>query len=274
MFEVSSTIDSSAFSDVMFTLEALGDNRLPATADAVARSTVMVQERWVHNAMRAFTHSGGSYVRGIMDGAQYPYQGDPYRGAVINTAPNADVVENGSAPYDMKRMLYTSPKARMSKDGKRYMIIPFRHGTPGTKSMAAMPKSIYKQAKSLAVSRRTSARQITNPVTGKKVTRNTYNWGGRLRQSDVEAAGAAKVNMQPHYKSSIYAGMVKMANDTGGSQYMTFRVMHQDSTGWQHPGTAAKKLAENTANEMESEVQAEIEKGFDQDMKTMLRLAG
>ncbi|MDX9925691.1 MAG: hypothetical protein RBS48_13115, partial [Ignavibacteriaceae bacterium] len=47
-------------------------------------------------------------------------------------------------------LILDSWKVRVSKDGKRYLISPFRHSIPSATSAAPkMPKEIYKEAKDL-----------------------------------------------------------------------------------------------------------------------------
>lgn len=55
----------------------------------------------------------------------------------------AEEIETGRPQKDLKRMLNTSLKVRMSKKGSRYLIIPFQHNTPGSNATGqAMPDEI------------------------------------------------------------------------------------------------------------------------------------
>jgi len=280
MFNLTAHVEHQRLDDVVFALQALGENKLPATANAVERATGAVQQRWIDNAKGAFHRTSGDYLQGIYDGLQYPYERDIYKGAVFNTVPHADWVENGTPAHDMKKALFTSSQVRISAKGKRYLIIPFRHGTPSRGSheggvgqqratLRTMPQAIYAMAKNLNRSRMISARQVNNPVNGGTAIRYSYQWGGKLSGKALEDAGLTDVGRRPHWKSSPYAGMVRFPRDknTGQSTYVTFRVMHEDSTGWIHPGTPPMKLAEKTAREMEPVVKQIIEMGFDQDIR-------
>ncbi len=284
MFNVTAHVDTKRLDDVIFALQALGANRLPATAQAVETSTKAVQQRWIDNTEGAFKYPTGSYLAGIQDGLEYPYERDIYKGAVINTVPYAQWIEHGTPAHDMKRMLFTSTKVRISAKGKRYLIIPFRHGTPSAGSheggigesratLRTMPKAVYAMAKNLGRSRMAGAYYVNNPAAGNTpVIRYSYQWSNKLTQGDLNVAGLGNVNRRPHWKSSPYAGMVRFPRHeaTGQSQYMTFRVMHEDSTGWIHPGTPPKNLAKKTADEMAPVVVRIIEKGFDTDMRNYL----
>ena len=166
MLRITSVIDHDKLEGVIVALETCGVRKLPNTSRAVQESTVIVQQRWIDNAMGAFRRPTGSYLLGIEKGLSYPYQNDEYRGAVINDAPHARFIEDGTPVHDMKKMLWTSNKVRISKKGKRYLIIPFRHGTPSSGSseggkgteratLQTMPKSVSKVAKDLGISHQT-----------------------------------------------------------------------------------------------------------------------
>lgn len=281
MINLPQKVDTSGLEDVIFALGAVGAGKLPATAASVSAAIDTIQERWVKNAMGAFTRSSGGYVRGIMEGAVYPYENDMLKGAVINNSPQAIWVEDGTPPHDMKKMLHTSAKVRISSKGKRYLIIPFRHATPRTgagqagtginrATMKSMPPAVYKMAKTLAPSYRTKSTRVVNPVTNRTITRQSYSFGGRLTQNDLNAMGLGEISRRPHWKSSPYAGLVRFPRDDRSTQYMTFRVMSEDSTGWMHPGTKPNPLAQKTADQVAPVVAVLIADGFEADLKGLL----
>ena len=278
MFQVTAKVDDKKLDDLIFAFQAVGQNKLPATANAVRVSTSMVMRRWIENSKGVFKRSEGEYLLGIENGETYPYEGDIYKGAVINNSPHARWIEEGTKRHDMKDMLWTSAKVRISAKGKRYLIIPFRHGTPSAGSheggigtnratMQTMPKSIYAMVKGLDPSHRTSAQVVYNPVTNKNVERYSYQWGGKLSANALEMAGLSDLSRRPHWKSSPYQGMVRFPRDQRSTQYMTFRVMSEDSKGWFHPGTPPMHIAKKTAEQMQPVVVALIQRGFMQDMR-------
>ena len=138
-----------------------------------------------------------------------------------------DGIENGFPEYDMKKMLQTSQRTRQTKAGKKYLIIPFRHNTPGHGALAgAMPSHVYDQAKNLVKSS-VIGKTTRLSATGATVPQSIYKWGGRL------PAGLTP-KMKPHHTTDIHAGMVRFNTSTGKSKssaYMTFRVMREDQTG-------------------------------------------
>lgn len=180
----------------------------------------------------------------------------------------ADQIEDGRPVRDLKAMLQTSPKTRMSKAGKKYLIIPFRHNTPGNKALApAMPRAIYDQALKMGPSSILSMGTRVS-ATGATVPKRNYKWdkaGDEFGKKKYLSTGPLPAGLAPiraGHKSDIYAGMRRMETSTGKSKssaYLTFRVMHQDSTGWIVPAKPGLKLADKIAAQIESQAQGYIE---------------
>lgn len=170
-----------------------------------------------------------------------------------------DRVELGWPERDLKRMLSTSKRTRVNKAGKRYLIIPFRHNTPGNSAHAkTMPPAVYAQAKGLAPS---SVIGKTTRVSGSghTVPQSVYKWGGRLPAGLTPKA-------KPHHTTDLHAGMVRMNTSVGkkkSSAYLTFRVMREDQTGkWivrARPGMGyARALSERVAARLEARIHEAI----------------
>lgn len=182
----------------------------------------------------------------------------------------ADQIEDGRPVRDLKAMLLTSQKTRMSKAGKKYLVIPFRHNTPGNTAHAKdMPQAIHDRALTMGKS---SILSIGTRIsaTGATVPQHLYKWdkGGdefsrgkkKYLSSGPLPAGLAPI--RAGHKTDIYAGMRRMETSTGDSKssaYLTFRVMHEDSTGWIVPAKPGLKLAEKIAAQIESQAQGYIE---------------
>jgi len=157
-------------------------------------------------------------------------------------------IESGFPERDLKAMLQTSQRTRQTKAGKKYLIIPFRHNTPGHGALAmAMPKHVYDQAKKLVKSSITG-KTTRLSATGETVPQSVYKWGGRL------PAGLTP-KMKPHHTTDIHAGMVRFNTSTGKSKssaYLTFRVMREDQTGkWIVRAKPGLNIARDLANGIE-----------------------
>lgn len=193
----------------------------------------------------------------------------PYAWEIVSDYKYVEDIETGRPARDLKTMLSTSLKVRISKAGVRYLIIPFRHNTPGHEAhAAAMPMSVYNHAKALAptlirghAARRsgTGAWDIKTQEPA-RVRQRLYAWGDRL-----EAGMAPK--LQTRHKTDPYAGMVRMKESTGGSTYLTFRVMSEKSTGWivpPRPGLyIAKAVAESLQRTAGADFPAAVQKDLD-----------
>lgn len=191
---------------------------------------------------RTIKPRSGAYMRSI-----HIVDHGPFYKEIRSNSPYAESIEGGTEAYDMKRMLQTSHKTRISKKGKRYLIIPFRHKTSGALN-SAMPLHVHEAAMVLRPSRVKSSnrRQVATSVRGRALylTNRTYRWGDRL------PAGMTS-KLKSHHKTDIHAGMVKMQDASKGSTtYMTFRVMSEDSKGWLRAAVPGAYPAKQTADKL------------------------
>lgn len=149
---------------------------------------------------------------------------------VMATARIAGDIENGKAPWDMKPMLLNGPKARVSKSGVKYNIIPFRHGIPSANSNShyqRMPKEIYKEVKGLKV--------------GQKISSKNLALRSHVLNMNLQTGQALSEPVRYTHKASIHEGMTKVKDNSGkskGNMYLTFRRVSENSDpqSWWHPG--------------------------------------
>lgn len=242
---------------------------LTYTREAVRAATAdVVQRTWINYASGAqVTYSGGTfrinsisgaYVRSIENGIRFT---ENLVGEVTSNSPYGGILEDGQPARDMKPKMLASPKAKTGKDGKKYITVPFRHGSPTSVGMAPMPKSVYSQAKKLNYSR-------TN---GKLGTR-THTWGGKLGKSGL----GQRSHIAPHagagytWKTGAYSGMVRMGKK-GHSQYMTFRRLSENSPpeAWMFPAVKARPIRQAVVENTREEVLQLIRRGFEMDLYFM-----
>jgi len=219
-----------------------------AMAEALAQTARAVQADWQESIYR-------------QRGMYQPYK-DRYMTSVkceVNTAsltatiysndPMATPFETGEPTRDLKRMLDTSEKVRVSKGGKhpgqRYLIIPLRHSSSGNTAHGSdMTTDVYRQAMALTKSKvtlmsmRPSGLNASNVRTrGPLMTmRSSYNWGGRLNGPNIPAR---------------QRGMVRMETSSGkqtSSKYLTFRVMAASSPGWIVPAKPGRFIVKGVAD--------------------------
>lgn len=177
----------------------------------------------------------------------------------------AEAIEKGTKERDLKQMLATAPKARRAKDGHLYLIIPFRHGTPGTVGLRAMPARVAQMAQALSRSKRTGT-YMEPSVTrkGEQVERYRYRWGGRLTGKQLADAGLG-FQVQRRYQ-----GLVKFG-EAGHSSYMTFRVLSEKSKGWVLPARPGLWPARTAAEVAYTDGKGALESAL---LEDLMRLAG
>lgn len=228
----------------------INEEVMPRVHEAIGAVAETAKARW----QKAIMHARGVWsVEKIQyaNSIQWQYTG-ALQASVSTTYKYASQIENGRPARDLKAMLNTSKKVRISHSkkhaGQKYLIIPFRHNTPGSEAHApAMAAHIYKQAAGLAPSRiigKTTRPSGQNPKT--HVNQNIYQWGGRL------PAGLAP-KLKPSHKTDIYAGMHRFDTSSGkqkSSAYVTFRIMGQWSAGWIVPAKPGLHLAKTVANNL------------------------
>lgn len=196
----------------------------------------------------------------------------------------AQEIETGRPQRDLKKMLNTSLKVRRTTKGKRFLVIPFRHNTPGHDALAqSMPPQVYEMAKQLEASMVTGNRDrrsgeitalrpgagmsplgekrqrrspfLSNPKTkgAMTVSQNTYQWGDRLSKAAMKAAGVSQADRKR------YDGMVRFDTSTPkakSSAFLTFRIMMEGSKGWVVPAQPGQYLAKKVVDEMRPKANA------------------
>lgn len=231
------------------------EGAMPAVEYAVMKLGDEAMARWKTAIMHSSLWQGDKepYVNSI----QMEKVG-PFTVRVFSDYKNAGEIEEGRPAFDQHAYLATSLKTRIVKTGrnkgKRYLIIPFRHNTPGNVAHAsAMPAAVYEIARKMKKSAITGQR-LENNVHGRlnakgfieQVVRNTYSWGGSLPAGLAPKANASN-------KTDRYAGMVRMQTSVGkkkSSAYMTFRTMMEGSGGWIRPAQPGLFLVQKVSQEI------------------------
>ena len=272
---------------------------MPATMDAatfpnLARAVQIITER-AHAMWGAFANGAGSVGNASLPGGpirnrtgeyarsiQVRQVGD-FAAEVYSNLAYARAIEEGTPARDMKKMLDTSLKVRVSAKGKRYLIIPFRHNTPNSVMGNAMPQAVHDWWKDKAPSsiigtyRRVSGTGAHDIKTREKITVPgwKYRWGERLTADHLEALGF-KGEAARHMK-----GMVNFRNPGGDgqpakgshSQFISFRVMVEGSKGWMMPAQPGKFPARTTADALRPVAQGLFTAAMEADIRRILGAA-
>lgn len=251
------------------------------------RSVALVAER------AADDWSAAVYAAKLWSGEKNPYMASikwqmtgELSALVWSDYKYAREIEEGRPAKDLKRMLDTSDKVRRTKTGKRYLIIPFRH------NVNQMPAEVYQQARQLAPSRiigQTQRRsgEITAGVFGRgmqplgekrqrrspflsrpvdhshvMVPKHIYQWG--------ESLAAGMMGPNPRGKADRFAGMYRFDVSTPKakrSQYLTFRVMMEGSSGWIVPAKPGLFLARDVAQNLQPKAATIFQEAALRDLK-------
>ena len=170
-----SMFDGQALSDLSRLAAFLGPNDFPEytrAAEVIAENAESLYRGYLGGdptpAGKAVQRPSGSTARGV----SRTHTGF-LAWTIKNDAPAAKALEEGTREYDQKDTLFkgTSKRARKSKDGHLYLIIPFRHGVPTTRGMKTMPPEVYKLAKKMQFSRVIAAPSTRLSATGWTVPR-------------------------------------------------------------------------------------------------------
>lgn len=257
--ELSISVDLSELLAIGAIARAEIFEQLAQSVEGVAQAGV---ERWQRAALKAPLWDGER--RAYADSIQYRMSGR-YEAEIVSDYKYVEDIESGRPPYDMKRMLDTSLKVRLNKRGERYLIIPFRHNTPGQTAHApAMPKDVYGVAKHLAPSAITghyARRSGTGAWDVKtkepaRVRSRLYAWGDRLPRGLDSNKG----------RSDRYAGMVRFKESSGGSTYLTFRVMSARSSGWIIPAKPGLWIARMVAESLQRTADVDFPAALQRDL--------
>lgn len=238
-----------------FDVAISSDMDSPATDRAIAEAGEMIRNAWENLAARDGLSTTGKYMShiGSADSIAYPYLGDRDQVAVIHPLREAAWLEWGRSGFHLpQRWGSGKGKWKISKDGRRYAIISFRHRTPyaegdgstSERQRMAMPVEIYNTAKKLEHGQRLKLSDTVNIRSRKKVygTAEIGEYGLQSKSYDqyrrAYGADAVPEHLPQGYtwKSPKFAGLTRTTDGEGKhGQYNTYRVMTEDSPGWYIP---------------------------------------
>jgi len=194
-----------------------------AIQEGIATSILVIRDRWYQEAQKLLKSSRTEYLLGLSsESIMYPYEGDPFVGAIFLQGELPNMLESGFKPFDMKPGFQRSPMAKRTKGGQGwYLTIPFRHSTPGSFMYGKpMDQEIYNKAKKL------------------------QHW------TKMRVKGGEKTSWTGYkHKANIYDSLTRITKQyarTKQSQYMTFRraSSNSDPLSWMHPGFSGVHIAE------------------------------
>lgn len=209
----------------------------------------LARAEWVRLAQTRLKSTAAEYIAGIQP---VEAKGMTVFIHLVGGLPND--LENGKPPFDMKPGLLNGPRAKRTKKGTKYNIVPFRHGTPGTTARnvgAPMPMTGL-SAKGKAISAVYVAAKALTPSlptgTGKTAWGgSTGDFGGLGMRTQLPVKGGRPGAYT--WKSSPYEGIYKIQQfykSVAQNQYVSFRMVSENSdpSAWWHPGFAPRRFAQ------------------------------
>jgi hypothetical protein len=198
--------------------------------------------------------TGEDYLQGLQPVRHYPIKGTSGVYATIELVGDLpNMIEHGWSGGDMKPFLLNGRNAKIGKDGVRYNIVPFRHGSPGTtgRNFQAMGSGYRQRQVGVGGMSRTGHLSANQAIAlGARV----YKAAKQLKPGERLPAGTGGAGLlKPHHKTDIYAGMQRdRANYGGGatqSKYSTFRAVsdNSDPAAWIHLWIEPRKFFEKAA---------------------------
>ncbi|MEO8602981.1 MAG: hypothetical protein ABI629_10420 [bacterium] len=231
----------------------------PAMAAAMIQAGDLIRAAWMEElGDHADT---GAAMRSLQDqdALQYPFLSDPMMVAVVSTEPQTDWLEEGRAGFHMPDRIDPG-KWKVTKDGKRYLNIPFRHTSPvkagggasGGRMRTQMPADVYALASQLEDGARLTVGSLSAALEGGDATplgAELFKQGKSYSYYREIFGGQVPDHLPGGYtwRAGKFEGLQRNTRETPGggrhTEYMTFRTITPDSEGWYIPPTPGYHLA-------------------------------
>ena len=253
-------IDTTALSDQFASITSeqidnLCDNIAKTMAARYAQQLEQEANRYLHRTRNIYVQNISVADTGRLEGT-----------VILDFSKNPLVrmIEEGASPFDMKENFLNSPKAKIGKNGSRYITVPFRLGTPDAVGESdvfsgTLPQEVYDVL---------SQQPTTIPVAGGGMRSAGLNTSQLPPQYQGRAAGAVirdsagKALFNEYvYKTSIYTGSFKKTDGaTGQNTYGSFRRVsdNSDKDSWIFKGIEAYNLVSKALNDFNQETEVQV----------------
>jgi hypothetical protein len=230
--------------DLGFNVDLLEESVKESFRHALAGVAQAAHAEWIALAQSRLKTSRDDYVMGLQKANSFEVGRDPdgeknytitLRGQLANN------VETGMPPFDMKNVRpgwLGGTKAKTSKDGSKYVTIPFRHSTSNSPRAAYSGKAAVDNLK----------KELKKTVRDYGLDRMVRTATGAIKQGSVKRVPRDEgVHRYLHGLTRIQSrarGLTPRGLQRGQSQLMTWRIMSEKSApdSWLHPGITAKNL--------------------------------
>lgn len=207
---------------------SLDDASKSLSAMAYAKATELAQEK-LHSRRQMFLDALSLYEE---DGIQ-----------VLALAASARWIDDGQSAHNQLDYLLTSPKAKLAKDGSKYLIVPFEHDSNVPSSSQPMVAAVKRELKKRKIPFKKIERDHAGrPLLGRLHSFDINNRPLKTKQGPGQGHGPLGGVRQGISGIPFLQGVsVYQRNTDAGvkKSSMTFRVASskQYATGeWKHPG--------------------------------------
>ena len=264
MIKITLTPEDSALAELVGSLEFMSAKAMPHTYQAFKRAVRLVEYTWKSYALGADMGGGmklkrptGGYARSIKTTFFSPFNYE-----VGSDAKVAKFLEEGTKEHDMKKTHPFGKRSRVTEKGKGYLIIPFRHGAPGSVYYPPVPEQLYKQIKTIAknagirLSTRAAGRKYTPNYQGELIPRAKYHRGGSITGLGDENLDGLIFVKWPTGKERGRTGMV------------TFRIISENSPTfkWIRKAMPAMHITKHVVENTQDAISDLIKMGLKKDM--------
>lgn len=228
----------------------------PRVHEAIGAVANQAAKNWADAVMSApgvWSEEKKAYAGSI----KWDYVND-YHARVTTDYKYASQIEHGRPARDLKIMLNTSQKVRRTMQGKRFLVIPFRHNVDSMPENVAAAAAQLVPSKILGTTQRRSG-ELTAFTPGRGMTPLSETRQRRAPYlSNPQTKGPAMVAKQ-HYQwgdrlggRGKYSGMYRFDTQGKGavrhSSYLTFRIMMEGQPGWIVPAKPGLNLVKGVVN--------------------------
>lgn len=173
----------------------------------------------------------------------------------------ANAVESGVSSFDMKDKHLKSPKAKISKAGYRYMVIPIGKQKDGTGGKTQKSQDFQAKVNQALANNKFGLKRLKAMVGGKimetqEVLSDDVGLGGFYRFRTFETAEAYHSGSRPQW------------------QHVLFRVMSENPASkstWEHPGIEPVHIMRDTENFLMQNMSAMLDGFLETEIEKMVK---
>lgn len=238
-------------------IDALESGVVDSFRMSVGNLAKAAQNEWVRRAQQKLSTSREIYINGLRQAESFKASSfggsDVFEVQLVGAMPNN--FEFGMESFDMKGVRpgwLGGSRAKVAKDGSKYVIIPFRHSSSSGSRFAYTGKA---KAADLKAELRKAVREygldrMMRAATGKVVS-------GPVARISSKASVHSYLKGLSRIQQPM-SGSTSSGKQRGSTQLLTFRIISEKSSpeSWIHPGLDAA----NILPEIQSWVDAQMDK--------------